>query len=57
MVQEEGLREPHTYMGLLRAIGAGYTQVNDIGQRTGLHETLLTRLAPPVSLHSTMDER
>jgi uncharacterized protein len=36
MVQEEGLREPHTYTGLLRAIGAGYTELNGIGQRTGL---------------------
>jgi AAA+ ATPase superfamily predicted ATPase len=36
MVQEQGLREPHTYTGLLRAIGAGYTELNAIGQRTGL---------------------
>ncbi len=36
MAQEEGLREPHTYTGLLRAIGAGYTELNGIGQRTGL---------------------
>jgi uncharacterized protein len=36
MVQEEGLREPHIYTGLLRAIGAGHTELNGIGQRTGL---------------------
>lgn len=36
MVQEEGLREPHTYAGLMRAIGAGYTELNGIGQRAGL---------------------
>jgi hypothetical protein len=36
MVQEEGLRDPHTYTGLLRAIGAGHTELNGIGQRTGL---------------------
>ena len=36
MSQEEGLREPRIYTGLLRAIGAGYTELNGIGQRTGL---------------------
>ena len=36
MVQEEGLREPQIYSGLLRTIGAGYTQLNAIGQSAGL---------------------
>ncbi len=36
MVQEEGLREPQIYTGLLRTIGAGYTQLNGIGQSAGL---------------------
>jgi len=36
MAQEEGLREPHIYTGLLRAIGAGHTELNGIGQRAGL---------------------
>lgn len=36
MVQEEGLREPATYTGLLRAIGAGNTELNSIAQRVGL---------------------
>jgi len=36
MVQEEGLREPQIYTGLLRTIGAGYTQLNGIGHSAGL---------------------
>jgi hypothetical protein len=62
MVQEEGLREPHTYTGLLRAIGAGYTELNGISQRTGL--PVNTALREKVdrsrsisSPHSTTDER
>lgn len=36
IVQEEGLREPQAYTAILRAIGAGCTELNEIVQRTGL---------------------
>jgi AAA+ ATPase superfamily predicted ATPase len=36
LVQEEGLRDSATYTAALRAIGAGYTELNAIGQRAGL---------------------
>lgn len=36
ILQEEGLRELTRYAAILRAIGAGSTELNEIGQRAGL---------------------
>lgn len=36
ILQEQGLRETASYAAILRAIGDGSTELNDIGQRAGL---------------------
>ncbi|HWG00105.1 MAG TPA: ATP-binding protein [Steroidobacteraceae bacterium] len=36
ILQEQGLREIPKYQAIMRAIGSGYTELNQIGQRAGL---------------------
>jgi uncharacterized protein len=36
IVQEQGLREVAKYQAIMRAIGGGFTELNQIGQRAGL---------------------
>ncbi|HEX5831542.1 MAG TPA: ATP-binding protein [Gemmatimonadaceae bacterium] len=38
LLQEQGLRETTRYTAILRAIGSGRTELNEIRQRAGLHE-------------------
>jgi hypothetical protein len=44
ILQEQGLREMARYAAILRAIGAGSTGLNEIGQRAGLSEDTGLRL-------------
>jgi AAA+ ATPase superfamily predicted ATPase len=59
ILQEQGLRDVQKYQAILRAIGAGSTELNEIGQRAGLpgDTTLRDKIERLVALGYVGQER